>query len=424
MCVPANAGSPYDRRPDRVCRGALGAILIVTMRLRHLSLLAFASVAVGCGASVPQSTNLPTVTGRPVIGEMLTSSRGSWSDGPASYSYHWQVCATATYCTNVSGARSRSYRVRPNDFDYVIRSMVTACRKLHGCSSAFSARTARITGAQPSGMGLPPDTQTDSFGTTWHEVGEDNFTVPAPLGSLGTSSESKVVYVGDHGLRWTEYPDGWGCATKARGGIFYPHCYRPANVLSVHNGVLDFYLHNCAYADGVVAACGANLAPVIPTTGSVYQTYGRYSARFKVIFNDARHLDQYHIAWLLYPHDPSAQPCAESDFPEMYLNETRVKAFAHWGCRGKFDRFAETINLTQWHTFTQEWGPGYRRYYLDGKLVGQSTNAVWRGPERWQLQTEAHARGGDATSGHLLVDWVWIGAPSFRSSRSSGTGGP
>jgi hypothetical protein len=108
----------------------------------------------------------------------------------------------------------------------------------------------------------------------------------------------------------------------------------------------------------------------------------------------------------------------------MYLNEATVRAYAHWGCRGKFDRFVEAINLTKWHTFTQEWGPGYRRYYLDGKLVGQSKNRVWPGPERWQLQTEAHGRRGDTTSGHLLVDWVWIGAPSFRRSPSSGTGGP
>lgn len=380
------------------------------MRLRRLSLFVFACLVGGCAASAhrPKNASPPAVSGRPVIGETLTTSHGSWSDGPMSYSYRWQLCATSSYCTNVSGARS--YTVRPNDFGYAVRFEVTACNQ-RGCSSAFSVRTARVTGAQPSGVGLPPSTVTDSFGTTWHEIGEDNFTVPAPLGSWGTSSPAKVVYTGDHGLRWTEYPDGWGCATKARGGIFYPHCYRPAKVLSVHDGVLDFYLHDCTYPDAVVAPCGADPGPIIPTTGSVYQAYGRYAVRFKVVFDDSRHLDQYHLAWLLYPKKTSAQPCAESDFPEMYLDQGTVRAFAHWGCSGKFDRFPTAINLTEWHTFTQEWGPGFRRYYLDGKLVGQSTNGVWRGPERWLLQTEAHAKSGDTTSGHLLVDWVWIGVP-------------
>ena len=388
------------------------ATVLLRMRLRRLSLLAVVPLVVGCAAPAhaPKSAKLPTVSGSPLIGDTLKSSRGSWHDGPTSYSYHWQLCATSTYCANIPGAKSSSYTVRASDFAYAIRSGVRACNR-RGCSSTLSARTAKVTGTQPSGVGLPPSTQTDSFGTTWHEIGADDFTVPAALGSWAASSESQVVYTGDHGLRWTEYPDGWGCATKATGGIFYPHCYRPAAVLSVHDGVLDFYLHHCSYPDGVVAACGANPGVVIPTTASVYQRYGSYVARFKVVFDDPRHLDQYHIAWLLYPSHGSAQACAESDFPEMDLNEPTVKAFAHWGCKGRFDHFSAAIDLTRWHTFTQEWKPGSRRYYLDGKLIGQSTRAVWAGPERWQLQTEAHQQSGDPT-GHLLVDWVWIGAPS------------
>jgi hypothetical protein len=62
----------------------------------------------------------------------------------------------------------------------------------------------------------------------------------------------------------------------------------------------------------------------------------------------------------------------------------------------------------QWHVYTQEWGPGWRRYYVDGTLIGKSTNQVYSGAERWQLQTEAH---GGIGSAHQQIDWVWIGAP-------------
>ena len=383
-------------------------------RTYSLALACLAFAAAAC-TSVPKHATVPAVSGAPVIADTVTTSLGSWKYRPTRYAYHWEDCARKTFCTMISGATSKSYTVRASDFYYNIRSEVTACNA-KSCSSAFSSPTAKVTGVRPSGVGLPPSIQTDSFGTAWKEVGEDNFTVPARSGSWGTSSESKIVYTGDHGLRWDEYPDGWGCSTKTFGGVFYRHCYRPAKVLSVHAGVLDFYLHNCRYPDGVVASCGADPGPVIPTTGSRYQRYGRYDVRFKVVFDHGRHLDQYHIAWLLYPRSEPAQPCAESDFPEMSLNASIVHAFAH-DCNGT-DRFSSSIDLTKWHTFVQEWGPGYRRYYLDGKLLGQSTNAVYSKPERWQLQTQVYGTGG-ATSGHLLLDWVWIGAPIIHVLRTA-----
>jgi hypothetical protein len=64
--------------------------------------------------------------------------------------------------------------------------------------------------------------------------------------------------------------------------------------------------------------------------------------------------------------------------------------------------------------FTQEWGPGYRSYYIDGKQVYTTTSQVWSQPERWQIQMEpspssqVQKTGG---SGHVYISWVWIGKP-------------
>ena len=63
---------------------------------------------------------------------------------------------------------------------------------------------------------------------------------------------------------------------------------------------------------------------------------------------------------------------------------------------------------THWHVYTQTWGPGFRSYYVDGRLVGTSTNRVWSAPERWQLQVEPSGLT-DGGSGHIYVKWVWIG---------------
>jgi hypothetical protein len=37
----------------------------------------------------------------------------------------------------------------------------------------------------------------------------DDFTIDAALGSWGTNNSQTVVYTGDHGGKWVEYPDGW-----------------------------------------------------------------------------------------------------------------------------------------------------------------------------------------------------------------------
>lgn len=374
--------------------------------------LTCALLVCACSASgrAPKNLSAPDGPGISIIGHRLSTSNGSWTSRPTSYSYQWQDCAGKAYCTTISGATSKSYMVRANDFGYRIRSRVTACNS-SGCSSRFSPPGATVTGAKPSGVALPPKVQTDSFGTTWKVVGEDDFTTDAPLGSWRTSSPTRVVYTGDHGLKWDEYPDGWHCGS-------FVDCYQPAHVLSVHDGVLDFWLHDGHFRDGGYRAMSADPGPLIPTTSTRYQTYGRYEARFKIVFNDHRRLNQYHMAWLLWPENASYARCAESDFPEMELSARLVGAFAHWGCRGESPHFGSTlssIDVTKWHTFTQEWGPGFRRYYLDGRLLGQSTRRVYSGPERWQLQIEAHNRRGDTTSGHVFVDWVWIG----RLSRAS-----
>ncbi len=228
----------------------------------------------------------------------------------------------------------------------------------------------------------------------WRQTFVDDFTVSAPLGSWGTSNSQKVVYTGDHGGKWVEYPDGWPSTyTNGKPG------YQPARVLSVHDGVLDFYLHN---VNGLPS--GANPSPLVTGT-SQYQTYGRYTARIK---SDT--VPNYHAAWLLWPVLDKNGGCAESDFPETDLGNDTVTAFAHNSTKCSNYSGQDQINsMTHiydgaWHTYTQEWGPGFRKYYVDGTLLGTSTRRVWSQNERWQLQTEPGGSG--TTSGHLLVDWV------------------
>ena len=258
-------------------------------------------------------------------------------------------------------------------------------------SPATATATASVA-ADPSGVAAPVG---DLPG--WHQVFVDDFTVNAALGSWGSSDPSAVVYTGDHGGEWVEYPDGWP-STNTNGAPGY----EPGQVLSVHDGMLDFYLHN---VNGLPA--GANPSPVL-ADGSQYQTYGRYTMRFRT---DTSDLADFHIAWLLWPQDDDNWQSAESDFPESDLNANDVSAYAHFGGSGSQDAFSASVDFTQWHTYTQEWGPGYRKYYLDDVLIGTSTSQVTSLPERFQLQTEPTG-GNDGDSGHLYVDWIAVYSPS------------
>jgi hypothetical protein len=239
----------------------------------------------------------------------------------------------------------------------------------------------------PSGQCLP------ATPAGYHPVCLDDFTVPAATGSWAdpTGTGNAVVYTGDHGCKWTEYPDGWPSTyTNGKPG------YEPSQVLSVHDGTLDFSLHN---VNGLPA--GANPSPIL-STGSRYQVYGEYSVRLRITGPMA----DYHIAYLLWPKSDSNWQHAESDFPEANLNASKVCAFAHYRS-GSQQAFCTSVNFTKWHTYTQVWGPGYRKYYLDGRLIGTSTRKVWSKGERWQLQTEPSDKN-DGDSGHLLIDWVAV----------------
>jgi len=255
-------------------------------------------------------------------------------------------------------------------------------------------------------------------GKSYALEGLDTFTKAAPLGSFASSNPDRVVYRGDHGMAWTEYPDGWPStysAGRAEG-------YQPSTVLSVHNGVLDFSLHSDSHGNPV----GADPSPL--PGGKRYQTYGAWSLCEKVVPADSHRLDDFHQASLLWPQDSNKWQSAESDYPEADLDALDFSSFSHWGVSGEQDVFSvqsvePNFDPTQWHVYTQTWGPGFRSYYIDGLLVGTSTSQVWSGPERWQLQIEPSGVT-DGDSGHVYVKWVWIGTgPLSRAVSRRGPAG-
>lgn len=285
---------------------------------------------------------------------------------------------------------------------------------------------------------MPGDTL--QLGRMYTLAGEDTFTKDAPVGSFAQAAtvpdanSLPVVYTGDHGMGWTSYADGWSSTYTQPPHVptSYPG-YQPSTVVSVRDGMLDFYLHDDP-ATGY--AVGASLSPL--PGGDRYQTYGAYSFCEKVVPTVGSDLADFYEASLLWPENDSDGPCAESDFPETYspvydsltnpllnggsLDNQEIYAFAHYDTQTDCKNppapgsWNAPIDLSQWHVFTQEWGPGYRSYYIDGQYVYTSTSEVWSEAERWQLQMEpspsSHLQN-DGGSGHVYIAWVWIGKPDW-----------
>lgn len=246
------------------------------------------------------------------------------------------------------------------------------------------------TSVSPSGVAAPTGDLTG-----WDHLFVDEFTKDAAIGSWANACEpNKIVYTGADGQKWRTYPQCYKDTYQKR-------AYRPDVVLSVTGGALDFYLHP---VDGQPA--GANPSPLI-TGSSQYQTYGRYSVRMKV---DRPGLNEYYVAFLLWPQSEVWPNDGEFDFPEGKLNST-AGGFHHYSGLGACtacQAVATDIgaSFTDWHTYTMEWSPGRIRYLLDGTVVLDSRLFVPAGPMRWQLQAETNGYG--SSSGHLLVDWVSV----------------
>ena len=109
----------------------------------------------GTAPTAPANTSAPAVSGQTVQGQSLSTSNGSWSGSPTSYSYQWQDCnSSGASCTDISGAASSSYTLQASDVGSTIRSVVTATNG-GGSASASSAATAAVSGTAPTAPAGP-----------------------------------------------------------------------------------------------------------------------------------------------------------------------------------------------------------------------------------------------------------------------------
>ena len=82
----------------------------------------------------------PVITGNTVVGDVLSTTNGTWANSPTSYGYQWEDCTGPT-CSNISGATSSTYTVQASDVGHSLRAVVTATNG-SGSNSSGSYGTA------------------------------------------------------------------------------------------------------------------------------------------------------------------------------------------------------------------------------------------------------------------------------------------
>ena len=224
----------------------------------------------------------------------------------------------------------------------------------------------------------------------WRQVFVDDFATRVRLGSFGPATSP----------RWRPYPYPWRDTSK--NGTYWPQ-----KGLSVHDGVLDIWLHT-ENVNGIATHIVNAPQPVLRGV-SRGQLYGRYAIRFK-----ADPVPGYKTAWLLWP-DSGGRREGEIDFPEGNLDGT-FSAYVHPKDGEGSDQYVYPTGATygSWHTAVIEWLPDRCTFILDGKVIGIATSGIPDTPMHWVIQTETQLNDeapDDTASGHVYIDWVAAYAP-------------
>jgi hypothetical protein len=154
-------------------------------------------------SSVPVNTGPPVISGQLFVGQTLSTTNGTWTGSPTSYTYQWEDCnSSGTSCTSIAGATIGEYTLTHADIGYTIRVLVTA-HNASGLSAPAESVATAVVGPgvpqSPTVEGTVPFTQT--LATTCSPVklgpflpGITNaYSNTCVLKATSTAAESKLV---------------------------------------------------------------------------------------------------------------------------------------------------------------------------------------------------------------------------------------
>jgi hypothetical protein len=292
-----------------------------------------------------------------------------------------QAGAGAIQVVAASGATIHNWQANAQTAGQWARAVLLVRANSDGTHAdyVFYGDTTTLVALAPTGFGVLP--------APWGSpVFDEDFNTPAAEGMFLQTYTNMDAYPTDFYMTNQSGPNG-------------DH-YGGNGNLSATGGAMRMRM----YRDASTGQCvGATPIPLLPS--SVYQTYGRYVIRFRLLENTAG----WKIAWLLWPleDDNGTKPwpaSGEFDFIEGSLN-ANMEAYHHWynGTSGgdQDSWFSNVAFGTGWHTVIAEWTPSYVRTVIDGVEIGRRDSSTSPGgtskivptPMRAALQSEVNIGG-------------------------------
>jgi hypothetical protein len=105
------------------------------------------SAVIAARASSPVNTALPAISGVAQVGQTLTASNGTWTNGPTSYAYQWNSSGGGV----IAGATAQTYVPVAVDVGHTLTVSVIATNTSGSSSPATSTPTSAVIPAGTSG---------------------------------------------------------------------------------------------------------------------------------------------------------------------------------------------------------------------------------------------------------------------------------
>jgi hypothetical protein len=106
----------------------------------------------------PESSGAPMVSGTTAVGQQLSTSDGTWTNSPTSYSYRWQRCdSNGMNCLTIAKATTATYKLILADGGHTVRSEVLASNSGGPAAAGYtpSLATAVVIG-KPASLAVKP----------------------------------------------------------------------------------------------------------------------------------------------------------------------------------------------------------------------------------------------------------------------------
>jgi hypothetical protein len=121
--------------------------------------------------AVQSNTAPPAITGTAAVGQTLTTSNGTWTESPTSFTYEWLRCpssggaADGSDCASI-GVTTNSYVVATGDVGFTLRSRVTAVSGAGQATAVSDATAIVVAQAKPPNTAPPTISGTATVGST------------------------------------------------------------------------------------------------------------------------------------------------------------------------------------------------------------------------------------------------------------------